>query len=202
MPSRAGAAVLDKIPTTPTWGKLAHQGASTGGVPIDGAGCGACVRFRRSHAGGSETRPAGHDAGLPGAGCPGRGSVVRDHEARDRTEPRPRGFGKSRDGAPKGERAPHSGWFAVTRIVRGARRTGRGFGCSHPKRRCGSRTRRLPALRLPLFIWRQSFRAVAWQNSGAKERVARTMSLTLPCRGGSRPKGAGWGARQKRLRKR
>ncbi len=36
--------------------------------------------------GGSETRPACHDAGLPGAGCPGRGSVVRDHEARDRTE--------------------------------------------------------------------------------------------------------------------
>src|SRR5579859_5845379 len=43
-------------------------------------------------AGGLETRPAGHDAGLPGAGCPGRGSVVRDHEARDRTEPRLEGL--------------------------------------------------------------------------------------------------------------
>ncbi len=47
-------------------------------------------------------------------------------------------FGKSRDGAPQGERAPHSRWFAATRIVRGALRTGRGFGCAHPKRRCGS----------------------------------------------------------------
>ena len=40
-----------------------------------------------SSAGGSETRPAGLVAGLPGAGCPGSGSVVRYHEARDRTEP-------------------------------------------------------------------------------------------------------------------
>jgi hypothetical protein len=31
-------------------------------------------------------------AGLPGAGCPGSGALVRCHEARDRTEPRPRGF--------------------------------------------------------------------------------------------------------------
>ncbi len=43
--------------------------------------------FVTSFRGGSETRPACHDAGLPGAGCPGRGSVIRDHEARDRTEP-------------------------------------------------------------------------------------------------------------------
>jgi hypothetical protein len=41
-------------------------------------------------AGGSETRPACHDAGLPGAGCPGGGRSHirwRCHEARDRTEP-------------------------------------------------------------------------------------------------------------------
>jgi len=47
---------------------------------------GARAWFRRPRAGGSETRPAGHVAGLPGAGCPGSGSVVRYHEARDRTE--------------------------------------------------------------------------------------------------------------------
>jgi hypothetical protein len=41
--------------------------------------------------------------------APGRGSVVRDHEARDRTEPRPRGFGESRSGAPKGERSFNRG---------------------------------------------------------------------------------------------
>src|ERR1700761_3505454 len=62
-----------------------------------------------SSAGGSETRPAGHVAGPPGAGCPGRGSVVRDHEARDRTEPKPRGFGKSRGRAPEGERVSQKG---------------------------------------------------------------------------------------------
>src|SRR5579863_4133567 len=39
-----------------------------------------------SSAGGSETRPACHDAGLPGAGCPGS-ACRRYHEARDRTEP-------------------------------------------------------------------------------------------------------------------
>src|SRR5579863_3577631 len=54
-------------------------------------------------AGGSETRPAGHDAGLPGAGCPGS-ARRRYHEARDRTEPKSRGFGESRGRAPEGER--------------------------------------------------------------------------------------------------
>ena len=46
--------------------------------------------FVTSFRGGSETRPACHDAGLPGAGCPGGGRSDirwRCHEARDRTEP-------------------------------------------------------------------------------------------------------------------
>ena len=43
---------------------------------------------------------------------------------------------KCRDGAPKGERA-RKRMPAVTRTVRGARRTGQRFGCAHPKCRCG-----------------------------------------------------------------
>src|SRR5579883_1919754 len=60
----------------PVDGRLMRAGA----VP----GTGLVTLFR----GGSEPRPAGHDAGLPGAGCPGSGSVVRCHEARDRTAPK------------------------------------------------------------------------------------------------------------------
>jgi hypothetical protein len=66
--------------------------------------------FVTSFRGGSETRPAGHDAGLPGAGCPGGGrkslsvgaamkrgtGLSRSREA----------FGENRGRAPKGERAP------------------------------------------------------------------------------------------------
>jgi hypothetical protein len=83
---------------------------------------------------GSETRPAGHVAGLPGAGCPGSGSVVRDHEARDRTEPKPRGFGESRSGAPRGERALAQG-ARRARLARPAR-----VWCGDPpSHRCGVR---------------------------------------------------------------
>ena len=68
---------------------------------------------------------------------------------------------------------------AVTRTIRGARRTGQRFGCSHPKCRCGfyrcaSRRSASP------YFWRQTFRAVAWQSSGARKRVARMMSFIRP----------------------
>src|SRR5579871_4505915 len=62
---------------------------------------------------------------------------------------------KYRDGAPKGEGA-RKRMFAVTRTIRGARRTGRGLGCAHPKCRCGFYRLRRSALRLPLFFWRQT----------------------------------------------
>src|ERR1700691_263879 len=68
------------------------QGTSTGDGRLMRAGAVPGMGFVTSSAGGSETRPAGHDAGLPGAGCPGSGSIVRYHEARDRTEPRPEGL--------------------------------------------------------------------------------------------------------------
>src|SRR5579864_5431175 len=55
------------------------------------------------------------------------------------------------DGAPKGEGA-RKRMFAVTRNIRGARRTGRGLGCAHPKCRCGFYRLRRSALRLPLFF--------------------------------------------------
>ena len=56
---------------------------------------GAWTRFRKLRFGGSETRPAGPDAGLRGARCPGGGRSHirwRCHEARDRTEFRPKGL--------------------------------------------------------------------------------------------------------------
>src|ERR1700740_749932 len=56
-------------------------------------------------------------------------------EAQPEAEPGVK-LGECRDGAPKGERA-RKRMSAVTRNVRGARRTGRGFGCAHPKRQCG-----------------------------------------------------------------
>jgi hypothetical protein len=66
-----------------------------------------------SSAGGSETRPAGPDAGLPGSlaarAADGTKARWRCHEARDRTEPESRGFGESRGRAPEGERVSQKG---------------------------------------------------------------------------------------------
>src|SRR5580692_6306251 len=97
-----------------------------------------------SSRGGSETRPAGHVAGLPGAGCPGSGSVVRDHEARDRTEPWAlKASGKSRGRAPRGERA-----FQKEARAARTRKARRSSAC-----RAGTAesTPRLSALRLPFI---------------------------------------------------
>src|SRR5579859_1619824 len=118
-------------------------------------------------AGGLETRPAGHDAGLPGAGCPGRGSVVRDHEARDRTEPRLEGLWREprrsaeRRGRPQADdrgnadhswRPPH--WPRI-----------RMRSSEAPVRIW---TTRLSALRLPLLFGGKRFRAVAFPKLGRK----------------------------------
>src|SRR5580698_5768790 len=97
-----------------------------------------------SSRGGSETRPAGPVAGLPGAGCPGSGSVVRDHEARDRTEPWAlKASGKSRGRAPRGERVPQKGARAAR--TRKARRS------SACRAGTAESTPRLSALRLPFL---------------------------------------------------
>ncbi len=94
------------------------------------------------HAGGSETRPAGLVAGLPGAGCPGSGSVVRYHEARDRTELKAlKASGKSRGRAPRGERVLQKGARAAR--TRKARRS------SACRAGTAESTPRLSALRLP-----------------------------------------------------
>ena len=84
------------------------QGTSTGDGRLMRAGAVPGMGLVTPSAGGSETRPACHDAGLPGAGCPGS-ACRRYHEARDRTEPRSRGFGESRGRAPRGERASQKG---------------------------------------------------------------------------------------------
>ena len=147
------------------------QGTSTGDGRLMRARAVPGMGLVTPSAGGSETRPAGHDAGLPGAGCPGSGSVVRYHEARDRTEPRPRGFGESRGRAPEGERVSQKG---------GARRDEAHAGGNACRRERGN----LPApfgAPPPLHLFgRQSFRAVH-QNSGAnqKNRAARTRLLIL-----------------------
>src|SRR5579871_404856 len=75
---------------------------------------------------------------------------------------------KYRDGAPKGEGA-RKRMFAVTRNIRGARRTGRGLGCAHPKCRCGYYRLRRSALRLPLFFWRQTLSCSGLPRLGRKK---------------------------------
>jgi hypothetical protein len=52
---------------------LAHRRARSGCDPEGGASAVPGRGFAKLRSGGSETRPAGHDAGLPGAGCPGGG---------------------------------------------------------------------------------------------------------------------------------
>src|SRR5579864_2110988 len=134
------------------------------------------MRFRTSHAGGSETRPAGHDAGLPGAGCPGRGSVVRDHEARDRTEPRLEGLWREprrsaeRRGRPQADdrgnadhswRSPH--WLADSdALIRSA-------GAEVDYAPLGAPP--------PLIIWRQKLSCRGFPKARAQKRVARTVKL-------------------------
>jgi hypothetical protein len=103
--------------------------------------------FVTPFAGGSETRPAGPDAGLRGARCPGGGrSYIRRrcHEARDRTEPRPKGFGESRGRAPEGER------------VRQKRRAPRTRPAATLRLRGAASGMRLSALRLPLSLFGRS----------------------------------------------
>ena len=135
-------------------------------------------------AGGSETRPACHDAGLLGASCPGRGSVVRDHEARDRTEPRPQGFGESRGGAPKGERA----------LAQGARRASTSDRRQSPWRSAvpvGCASRRSAPFAGGLFC------SGLRKARGAKKSAARERDcffFTLPWSGRVAARsGAGWG---------
>jgi hypothetical protein len=94
-----------------------------------------------SSAGGSETRPAGHDAGLPGAGCPGRGSVVRDHEARDRTEPSLRNLARAAVERRKASASPERESRAATNAKQGVLLVWRARGI-YP---------RLSALRLPVL---------------------------------------------------
>ena len=96
---------------------------------------------------------------------------------------------KCRDGAPKGEGA-RKRMPAVTRTIRGARHTGRGLGCAHPKCRCGFYRLRRSALRLPLFL-EATVSCSGLARLGRKKRVARMGLLTLPCRGRVAPKGRG-----------
>src|SRR5580693_5142272 len=119
-----------------------------------------------SSRGGSETRPAGHVAGLPGAGCPGSGSVVRYHEARDRTEPKAlKASGKSRGRAPRGERA-----FQKEARAARTRKARRASAC-----RAGpaESTPRLSALRLPFVCWEALFLPCN-KARAQKNRAART----------------------------
>jgi hypothetical protein len=96
--------------------------------------------FVTPFAGGSETRPAGPDAGLRGARCPGgeRSHIRwRCHEARDRTEPTPKGLARAvverrkASAAPKRGRAPRTR-PAVTLRLRGAVSQYAPFGAPPP----------------------------------------------------------------------
>jgi hypothetical protein len=79
-------------------------------------------------------------------------------------------LGECRDGAPKGERA-RKRMTAVTRIVRGARRTGQRVRVLSSEAPVRSLPTRLSALR-PLIYW-GSFRAVAWHSSDATKKTRR-----------------------------
>jgi hypothetical protein len=103
--------------------------------------------FVTSFRGGSETRPACHDAGLPGAGCPGRGSVVRDHEARDRTE-----LKAARPLARAAVERREASVSAKSGTRRDPTKTG-GDVCSAER----YLPLRFSALRLPLYVWRRLF---------------------------------------------
>ena len=104
-----------------------------------------------------------------------KGSAIALFAVADYREAQPEAE-KCRDGAPKGERARK-------REVRG--NADRSWRAPHwPRNRMLSSdvpvrrlTTRLSALRLPFFIWRQSFRAVAWPKLGRKKRAARTGML-------------------------
>ena len=74
---------------------------------------------------------------------------------------------------------------AVTRTIRGARRTGRGFGCAHPKCRCGFYPCADRRSASPSFMWRQ--RIWQWLGQARAQRMRRekerTCTFTLPCKG-------------------
>jgi hypothetical protein len=141
-----------------------------------------------SSRGGSETRPAGPVAGLPGAGCPGSGSVVRYHEARDRTEPWAlKASGKSRGRAPRGERASQKG-----RAPRGTQ----GKACiSLPGGARGIYY--APFGAPPPFFWRRPFVNSLGKPRGAnKKRSARTtVRILTRDSGGGGPREAWWRGR-------
>jgi hypothetical protein len=153
------------------------------------------ARFRKPRAGGSETRPAGPVAGLPGAGCTRSGSVVRHPEARDRTEPKPRGFGESRSGAPKGERALAQG-ARRTRLVRSAL-LWCGDSASHP---FGARRVRAYRRSASLHFREAKFRAVPCRplaKLGREQKAQReneNLFLPLPAARGEVERSEGEGA--------
>jgi hypothetical protein len=142
-----------------------------GARAVPGRGFADCVRAVRKLA-----RPA--NAGLPGAGCPGSGSIVRYHEARDRTEPRPRGFGKSRGRAPEGERVSQKG--ARTAIKRKRKRLSAWVAPARPL------PVRLSALRLPLLGAKLSCGSLSnprgANKSAARERWCSSLRASGPAR--------------------
>ncbi len=92
--SRLSRFAIDKAaPRNKSRHSFAHQGRQREAIRLMEWSAVPALRFRRSHVGGSETRPAGHDAGLPGSlaarAADGAKARWRCHEARDRTEPRP-----------------------------------------------------------------------------------------------------------------
>src|SRR5579864_1079668 len=83
---------------------------------------------------------------------------------------------------------------AVTRLIRGARRTGRGLGCAQPKCRCGFYRVRRSALRLPLFFWRQTLSCSGLAKLGRKDASRERSCFIRPRakRGGGGPREARW----------
>ena len=102
--------------------RFAHQGASTGDGPIDGAGAVPARGFaNRSRAASGPARPALRP-GCEELAAGARTVRALSQKAQPEAEPGVK-LGECRDGAPKGERA-RKRMSAVTRNIRGARRTG------------------------------------------------------------------------------
>src|SRR6202035_890282 len=112
-------------------------------------------------------------------------------------KPRPRNFGQSRGGAPRGERA-RSGRSVQTDFPCRAPRPKRERVATAVGVARSIFSLRLPALRLPSFYLEAKLQWLSFllQNSGA-HRAASTISFTLPWRGRvAHRRCAGWGARR------
>jgi hypothetical protein len=174
---------------------LAHRRAHSGCDPEGGAGAvPACGFADCTRAASDPARPVLRpDREELAAGE--RNVRSLSQKTRPEAEPRPQKPRRVPRWSAERRARPAQRMTAVTRIIRGARRTGRGFGCSHPKRRCGL-SLRAARRSAPLILFGAAF--VQWLGKARAQTkcVARTRSLILTRdSGGGGPREARWRGR-------